>query len=334
MNNKRISFKLLVAPYLIILFSVVVILLDLFVLGRPLTEYLPNHPNQIFWWTLIFGLPHILLSIFLQFNKEYIAAYKKRYIFSFVFFLVLSFLVYSLALPDSHLGSVLIVIFQIFYIGYTMYHVLLQQFGINLAIGKMKPTIMYNLWKFLGVASVVILFSVGLFGTLLQILFNKLLVSTINITPYISILSLFLLALFMALGLSIFKSSSSKKFRFFVICNLLLITSTVLLFFTPYIIFSFIIPRVIHDITAFSVYLTHDSNNRSNILYSSLVTVGLPYLLVGPILAFLLSSLTHLPSLEFLSFLVIAITLFHYYIEGFVWKSDSPHRKYISFESD
>ena len=95
--------------------------------------------------------------------------------------------------------------------------------------------------------------------------------------------------------------------------------------------------RVIHDITAYIFYASHDQNRYiekpTNIIYRlGYKVTRLPVLLLSPIIsigfAYLVQFNTQIGS--FVTVLVF-VSVMHYYNEGFMWKRNSLHRRYIDF---
>ena len=103
-----------------------------------------------------------------------------------------------------------------------------------------------------------------------------------------------------------------------------------------YTLFVILIPRVIHDLTAYTVYITHDRNRnrqgRINPLYRLTGGGRLSPLLLLPALsiaiAFVLSSHQHYPVI---SIAILTVSFLHYYFEGFIWRGPNPHRNYVNF---
>jgi hypothetical protein len=118
--------------------------------------------------------------------------------------------------------------------------------------------------------------------------------------------------------------------------NVALLLSALLINHIGYTLFVILIPRVIHDLTAYTVYITHDRNRnrqgRINPLYRLTGGGRLSPLLLLPALsiaiAFVLSSHQHYPVI---SIAILTVSFLHYYFEGFIWRGPNPHRNYVNF---
>jgi hypothetical protein len=99
-----------------------------------------------------------------------------------------------------------------------------------------------------------------------------------------------------------------------------------------YSVFVIMVPRFVHDITAFYIYAVHDHNRnlqaRHNYIYRSFSFLS--PLILCPALAIVLSAVLG-PNTWFVAPLII-ITLLHYYTESFIWRGDTPHRRQIAFQ--
>jgi hypothetical protein len=111
-------------------------------------------------------------------------------------------------------------------------------------------------------------------------------------------------------------------------------------------------PRLVHDITAFTFYITHDVNrhgsNSPNLVYRVAGKLGIGVFWIIPVLAVLLTYLLgrydgYLNDLAKkvgydlaygATFIVVGyLGLLHYYTEAFTWRRDSPYRRYFSFSA-
>ena len=113
-----------------------------------------------------------------------------------------------------------------------------------------------------------------------------------------------------------------------------------------------LMPRLVHDITAYSFYVTHDVNRHGvspqNGLFKMAHAAHIPVAVVLPALSFLLTYLLQAYGdtlIDFLAETLFSIqvykavtlgligylALMHYYTESFVWAGNSPLRKYIRF---
>lgn len=112
----KISLRLLLAIYLIVPIVWVVVIVDRAYLHGNLKEVLPNSPEELFWFTVFFVLPHILASQFSFYDREYLTVYRRHLLFG---------------LPLVMTGALLLQLFDagssgLIYIAVTMWHVLAQ----------------------------------------------------------------------------------------------------------------------------------------------------------------------------------------------------------------
>jgi len=66
---------LLLAVYLVVPTVGLVVVVDLALLRGGLRGSLPNSPEDLFWFTVFFVLPHILASQFSFYDREYVKVY-------------------------------------------------------------------------------------------------------------------------------------------------------------------------------------------------------------------------------------------------------------------
>ena len=113
-----------------------------------------------------------------------------------------------------------------------------------------------------------------------------------------------------------------------------------------------LMPRLVHDITAYSFYVTHDVNRHGvrpqNGLFKVAHSLRVPVFVVLPALSFVLTYLLQAYGDALVDFLAQSLfsvhiykaitlgligylALMHYYTESFVWAANSPLRKYIRF---
>jgi hypothetical protein len=132
----------------------------------------------------------------------------------------------------------------------------------------------------------------------------------------------------------------------------LLILSSFYLYAQQYYFLAILVPRLVHDVTAYIFYVTHDYNKHHqqprNALYRLSKACQLPIVVVLPALSFALafvlqaygdfwvSQLTEFFfGVEIRKVITIGLIgylgLMHYYTESFTWKQDSPYRQFIGF---
>jgi hypothetical protein len=138
----------------------------------------------------------------------------------------------------------------------------------------------------------------------------------------------------------------------FLWANVLLILSSFYLYAQQYYFLAILVPRLVHDVTAYIFYVTHDYNKHhqqsQNALYRLSKTCQLPIVVVLPALSFALAFVLQAYGdfwvgqltefffgVEIRKVITIGLIgylgLMHYYTESFTWKQDSPYRQFIGF---
>lgn len=99
-------------------------------------------------------------------------------------------------------------------------------------------------------------------------------------------------------------------------------------------IFVVLIPRVIHDVTAFVFYIAHDHNRNlgvsQNAFYALFRPSKIPTYVVGLLVAIVIANVfTEMPGLGYGASIVLGLLFFHYYSEGIIWKRKSIDRRFV-----
>ena len=113
-----------------------------------------------------------------------------------------------------------------------------------------------------------------------------------------------------------------------------------------------LVPRLVHDATAYTFYITHDYNKHhnhpQNYLYRYAARLNISVFIVLPLCSFVLafvlqaygdnlvSALTeYLFGIDIRKAITLGLlgylALMHYYTESITWKGDSPYRRFIAF---
>jgi hypothetical protein len=308
-----ISFKLLLSVYSITPILLASALIDTFIFHGALAKYLPNTPEAFVWYTVIFGLPHIMASFFSFADTEYLAFYKQRLIYK------LPLLLAAVALASFFLPTAAVLAFVI----YTMYHVISQQAGMALIFTKGPPS-HYAIWKWTTIVVISCIYLLIYYPKLVPAYFH-----TPGITGTATLSALLILLIMSVSMLALIKTREGRVYYAAMAGSFILAP----LFFTlGYMLFAVAVLRVIHDVSAFIFYATHDNNRfaakHTNFIYRYLPTEKIPVVVFTPVLAILIA----LPFTFFTGALVPLLLAFtHYYIEGFVWKRGSIHREQLVF---
>jgi hypothetical protein len=328
-----VSFRLLLGLYAIIPLCVMLQLVDRYFWQGSLQTSLPSSPNHFLLFQIIFGTPHIIASaIVLLSNQEYFKTYQSKLLWMTVALAVI-FGVGSLFIP-----------YRVFYVAvaaWTVYHVLKQQHGVARGVCRL-PDWAFYLLLWLSVAAGLVVY-IGIF------LKNSL---SIEQVFWIKTVASSLCALLILSALFCQRYVNTAFGRWFLWCNVLLVLSSFYLYVEQYYFFAIMIPRLVHDTTAYVFYVTHDYNKHhnqpQNFIYRTAKRCRLSIFVVLPLLSFLLAFVLQAYGDEVISYLTQvlfgveirkAITLgllgylalMHYYTEAFTWKQGSPYRAFIGF---
>ncbi len=328
-----VSFKWLLGLYVIIPLCLILQLLDGWFWQGYLHENLPSSPKQFLLFQIIFGTPHIVASsILLVSNSQYLKFYQSKIIL----------MTLAIAVVFG-LGS-LFIPYQALYVtvsAWTVYHVIRQQLGVGRGLCRM-PDWFFNLILCLSVTAGIFVY-IGIF------LKNSLEVQQLEAIKLIAG------SLCAGLVCSVFagqRYATTPLGKWFMWSNVFLVLSSFYLFIQQYYFFAILIPRLVHDATAYIFYVAHDYNKHhrqpQNLIYRCAAFCRLPIVIVLPLssffLAFVLQSygdglvnqltqfffgveIRKAITLGFLGYLA----LMHYYTEAFTWKHGSPYRQFIAF---
>ena len=328
-----VSFKFLLSLYAIVPLCLVVLWLDQFVFGHILRNMLPSSPSHFLMFQILFGTPHIIASNLLLFShSDYVSTYKNKLI-GMTLFIILFFGVGSLFIP-----------YRVLYIisaCWTVYHVLKQQHGIAKAVCRLPSWAFYvQLWLSV---------SAGIFIYMGIFLKNSL-------TPQqaewiLQIASVLTVGLLISTGFCQ-KYVPSRFGLYFLWANTLLVLGSWYVYNQQYYFLAILMPRLVHDITAYSFYVSHDVNRHGehpqNALFRWAARCHLPVAVALPLLSFGLTYLLQVYGDAWVNWILQSLfstqiykavtlgligylALMHYYTEAFVWSAGSPLRRYIRF---
>ena len=328
-----VSFRWLLGLYAIIPLCVLLQWLDSGFWHGALREILPSRPTHLLLFQVIFGTPHIIASsILLASNREYFKTYQAKLLWMTMALAVI-FGVGSLFIP-----------YRAFYVmvaAWTVYHVLKQQHGVARGVCRLPDWAFYLLLWLSVSAGLFVYIGIFLNNSLepQQLLWIKTAAAS--------------LCACLVLGAWYCQRYVSTAFgRWFLWANVLLVLSSFYLFIQQYYFFAILVPRLVHDATAYIFYVTHDYNKHhaqpQNFIYRAAKRCRLSIFVVLPIVSFLLAFVLQAYGDAMVSYLTQvlfgveirkAITLgllgylalMHYYTEAFTWKQDSPYRQFIGF---
>jgi len=330
-----VSFRLILALYLIIPASVLLQLCDGWFWHDFLKENLPSNTGHFLLYQLLFGTPHIVASaILLCSNRDYFRLYKPR-ILRMTFALAAVFGIGSLFLP-----------YYVFYVAvaaWTVLHVLKQQHGLARGLCKLPAPHFHGLLGLSVGAGLLIYLGIFLQARL-----------TPEQAEWIKLVAGNLCVL-LALGTVYSQRLVANTFgSWFLWSNTLLVLSSYYLYVQQYYFLAILGPRLVHDATAYFFYVAHDYNRHyeepQSWLYRQAQKWHVHCFIVLPALSFGLAFVLQAYGDHVISLITNywfgieirkAVTLgllgylglMHYYTESFTWKGDSPYRRYIAFSN-
>ncbi len=329
-----ISFRLLIGLYGIIPLCLILQAVDAFYLNGRILAHLPSSPSHFLLFQLLFGTPHILASsLLLATNRQYLQFYQTK-------LLIMSGLIIGI----FGIGSLFIPYkaLYVFAACWTVYHVLKQQIGVGRGVYRLSNALFYTLlWCSVG-AGICIYLGIFLHNSLEneQALWLKQVASL-----FTGLLILTSLICHRTLNTTIGKS--------FLWVNTLLVVASLYLYLQEYYFLAILMPRLVHDTTAYIFYLTHDYNKHhaqpQNGLYRCTIRWKIPLFCVLPIASVLLTFILQVYGNQMVSFFteilfgieinkaisvgfIGYLSLMHYYTEAFIWKHGSPPRQFIFFK--
>ncbi|MCF6251635.1 MAG: hypothetical protein L3J75_10260 [Methylococcaceae bacterium] len=332
-NKLSVSFKLILGLYLIIPLCFVVYLADGLIWGDYLKSILPSSPTHFILFQILFGTPHIIASaILLTSNKEYLQFFKLKIIVMTVLIIVV-FGIGSLFIP-----------YKMLYIAtacWTVYHVFKQQHGIGKGVCRLPAWAFY--WLLWLSVSAGIFIYMGIF------LKNSL---DAQQAEWVELVA-GVLTIGLVLSSVLCQRYVPTRFgKYFLWSNTMLIVSSFYMYTQQYYFLAILIPRLVHDATAYVFYVTHDYNKHhqkpQNRIYKYAARCNLHVFLVLPLSSFTLAYLLQAYGDEWINMitqfffateiykaitlgLIGYLSLMHYYTESFTWQAGSPLRRYIRF---
>ncbi len=332
-NKLAVSFKLILGLYSIIPICFAIYLADIFIWDNYLKSILPSSPAHFILFQILFGTPHIIASaILLTSNQEYLQFFKWKLI-GMTTFIIVFFGFGSLFIPYKALYLISVC--------WTVYHVFKQQHGIGKGVCRLPGWAFYTLLWLSVTAGIFIYIGIFLKNSLdvQQVVWVKMIAATLTMGLILS-------------SILCQRCVSTSFGKYFLWSNTMLIVSSFYFYIQQYYFLAILIPRLVHDATAYVFYVTHDYNKHHQIpqnkLYKYAKRCNLHVFVVLPLLSFALTYLLQAYGDEWVNIitqlffgteiykaitlgLIGYLSLMHYYTEAFTWQGGSPLRKYIRF---
>lgn len=303
----------LLIPYLAVPAAFAAIAIDLFFLNGEMKKFLPASPERLLVYNLVFNLPHIVASLLLFADRDYISFYKPLLLAAVAGTGILTLGVWLL------FGQTVAITLYLFV---TVYHVLMQQLGINRGLLGVK------LSSFIYLYFIPVILTAGIIYMDIsmerQLPFAKAHMKEIWSGTLLIVLTG---------GLYMAHRSRTLIGKYYSIANVALMTGALIFYKTGYTFFVILAIRAVHDITAFMFYAIHDHNRNletpRQILYSKLAFMGLPVWLLCPVIAILAALPLSLTLNSWGFYGIMLLGYMHYIIESRVWKAGTLHRKSV-----
>lgn len=298
--------------YTVIPIAAVTAVIDHFFLGRVIKRSLPHSPEDLLLFSIFFVLPHIFASALMFADSEYLSTYRNRLIPGIIGVAMI------MLMGPKVLGEYG---FQLAFVIITVIHFSTQQLSLAKR-GLRDPGFLYEAWRLLGIVS-----SVTMHFAIYRTHFSR--TTMILISACLMALQIVITPLVSSQARS---RDAALEFWILPVGGVLSLIGMKL----GYFFFIILAGRLIHDLTAFAVYVVHDHNRnqvkRRNWIHR-LFPRAIPSWFICPAAAVLVSLPLTLYQFK-VSWgwnTVIAISLFHYFTESWAWRGGSAHRKFVAF---
>jgi hypothetical protein len=305
-NSALISKRIMLMPYLVVPLVIVLILTDYLFFSKRLQTLLLVQPALVLFAGILFGLPHIVASLFAYADKNYRTFYKNDFKFVLPASLIVA-IITVYVLPE--------IAAYVLYTVLTLVHTIGQQAGLSRSgIRISDRTFLVWRWSSTLVACCTVLSLVQTTGWKMPLLVAAVL--ALSVSSYCAIRL-------------IAEAGGAKKAVYLVATQAMLLTAFTC-FVTGYALLGVLIPRIVHDCTALILYTCHDRthtlNSKNNVIYAKLNIKGKHVFWFLPLISVILAAFLNMTGL-----LLITITYFHYFIERTAWSRQSIHRSIVKF---
>jgi hypothetical protein len=335
MNNDfhYIHPKFFIGIFFICPFFLLIALVDVFVFEGAALRLLPSRPEEWSFWLVIFSLPHIISSFITMADTENIGLYKNKIGKAFIVLGILSILfngVIPVTLNNSQIYNFHVILFLV-YGFFTINHVTTQQLGIGLILSQQAPNSNYQIFKWLCISLTFLLFVLVVFRGGAN---DKDSLLTIYGYYFAGIL----LTICCYFGYKLSSKAKNRQGKLYIYLNLLMFGTILIFAILDYSIFALMVPRIIHDVTAFVIYSNHDANKflvkKNHLIYTRLTKFPISILAISPMLGILIAFVINNihPWLALYSLLIF--DFLHYYIESFIWKKEGTHRSHLKITNN
>lgn len=312
----------LLALYLIAPICVGIALLDKYSWHHAFIISVPFRPDDMVVWIYIFGIQHIVGEFQILADKEYAAKYGWR-----ILRILGTSLLFTVALGYLFGPKVVTAVYLIA----VSYHLIAQQFGFMVVSLKKAPDVWLLIMKWAMVGVAVICFFM-LYWEPIPIA----LLSDDVQEPFVLGLKALLFIVGAASILAVVKNWGNKLGVAHIVGNVGLMACGYVCFITGYYFFVVVIFRIIHDLSAWMIYIAHDVNRNKaqtvNYIYRVFpdsMPQPLKSIVSGLVIGGVIISVCQLNYWFYSVFL--ALELCHYYSEAFLWRKGTLLRNEVVF---
>ncbi|MBU6235653.1 MAG: hypothetical protein KGQ41_07390 [Alphaproteobacteria bacterium] len=339
----QVKAKTLLAMMITAPLGIVAAMIDAYGFNNALRNYAFENPSIIVWWVAVLSTPHIIASLVTFADREYLHHYakplKKAAIISVILGFCIPLVVGFILKPPytdmdlghiAHYGADVSMVIAAFY---TTYHNLQQQYGVGLMLMKQKPEFIHQLWKWITIVPAGFIFLGMQYNHegLVWDMWPRVVAMAVTTMIVACIVGGIIIRQYLK------RPDHSKIGLMYFCANAAMLLISLGLCVKGYVMIAMLMPRVIHDLTAYWIYMVHDENRNAdkmrNPFYAPFKKLGIgPAILCVP-LSFVLAYIMLNASREayIISAFVFSLNYMHYYLESIIWKRGTPHRQYVPF---
>lgn len=310
-----ISFKKLLLLYSVIPISALLIFIDQVFFFGSLQRNLPQSPEYLIWFTIFFVQPHVIASSMQFLDTNYLKSYRKKLLIALPIIIAGSYLVPKLIGMN---------VFMVLFGAYTVYHAIGQQFGITrMQLKKVDRN--YHLWKWTGIFIASLIYT-AIYPPQLE---------KIDLVPILLSIGGLMFVPWMNFAGKLIQDTRNEEGVNAIIANQTMILFSLVAMFSGYPFFAVLAPRIIHDLTAYSFYITHDYNRNKmeskNWIFKITNKLKIPIFIATPLISVIIAfPITYYQEVSSIAlYFVICTSIVHYYTEQLVWRKDTLHRAHI-----
>ncbi len=304
--------------------AMAIVFLDQFYFEGLLKDIMDIGSGHVVDLMAILTFPHIFASLISFADREYYTYYRTPLIKGIAISLGLA------VISKFIIGGHAILVTVAFY---SIYHNIMQQFGISAMMLRQKPTKTYTAMKWLMVIPTWLAYAVVTFPIFPGMVDYQ--------DEYIFVVGLCIaaatvLAVRYYLQIRHNEGIPAIGTQYFV-SNVVWMIISYIMVVMGYALLALLVSRIIHDITAYWIYMVHDQNrnNKStpNPVYILPKKLGIKpiYILLPLSTAVALALLAFENHGDVMAVIIGAFNMMHYYIEGHTWKRGTPHRQHVPF---